>query len=656
MKASISPPVPMGYRPEIDGLRGVAVLAVIINHFNDKLLPGGYLGVDVFFVISGFVITASLAARSSSSFAELFLGFYARRVRRLLPALVLFVLISGVLICFLVPDPGGTLGLGRRALFGISNIQLYLESVQYFSESAKLNPFTHTWSLGVEEQFYLLFPLLVAFSGFARSPARGSRKLALMIGFLSVLSLGLFIFLYPRNQPAAYFLMPPRFWEMGVGCLLFLLWRQVSQERVTPFPRLVSGGMILLLFATFLQPVEMAIAATILAVFATTVLILSIREGTFVYRALAHPLMVKIGLISYSLYLWHWGVIAFSRLSIGIYWWTIPFQALLMACLAYASYRYVELPLRRLRWTKNNLSTIAAGLGGLFAAGILLLMLRVTADQMYIGKFNDEDFVYVQDKMSCELMSLNGDRRQWRSCLDRGGPGPHLFLLGDSHASNLVPSLQSVAPRLGFADLRYLTNAIPHPFHIKETQAAADFWNQSKEYRQLMGGLTRQDVVVFSSGVPMDEKARMSLQQQLTLLAADVPAKGATLVLVDDIPRTCGEEDFRRSFLLTRGRGCPIPKREALAHRASHTKLLKQFSQNKGRIVYMDPLHQLCEGTSCYPTLGGKILYVDTSPHFSQANPAPLASFFRSEFNRLGLVRTPGEELPPSAPSGADAG
>jgi hypothetical protein len=124
----------------------------------------------------------------------------------------------------------------------------------------------------------------------------------------------------------------------------------------------------------------------------------------------------------------------------------------------------------------------------------------------------------------------------------------------------------------------------------------------------------------------MDEKARMSLQQQLTLLAADVPAKGATLVLVDDIPRTCGEEDFRRSFLLTRGRGCPIPKREALAHRASHTKLLKQFSQNKDRIVYMDPLHQLCEGTSCYPTLGGKILYVDTSPHFSQANPAPLAS------------------------------
>jgi peptidoglycan/LPS O-acetylase OafA/YrhL len=158
MQATISPPVRMGYRPEIDGLRGVAVLAVIINHFNDKLLPGGYLGVDVFFVISGFVITASLAARNSTSFAELFQGFYARRVRRLLPALILFVLISGLFICFLMPDPGGTLAMGRRALFGVSNIQLYLESVQYFSESAKLNPYTHTWSLGVEEHFICCSP------------------------------------------------------------------------------------------------------------------------------------------------------------------------------------------------------------------------------------------------------------------------------------------------------------------------------------------------------------------------------------------------------------------------------------------------------------------------------------------------------------------
>ena len=146
---------------------------------------------------------------------------------------------------------------------------------------------------------------------------------------------------------------------------------------------------------------------------------------------------------------------------------------------------------------------------------------------------------------------------------------------------------------------------------------------------------------MFSRAVSSESGAGQSLQQQLAHLAADVPARGATLVLVDDIPHTCGDEDFRRSFLLTGGRGCRIPKQEAVAHRAPHTQVLKEFSQKRAGIVYLDPLSELCEGDSCYPTLDGKILYVDTSPHFSQANPSPLASFFRSKFSRLGLARTP---------------
>lgn len=646
MQANMSPAVRMGYRPEIDGLRGVAVLAVIINHFNDTILPGGYLGVDVFFVISGFVITASLAARNSSSFAELFLGFYARRVRRLLPALILFVLISGVLVCFLMPDPGGVLGIGRRALFGISNIQLYRESIQYFSESAKLNPYTHTWSLGVEEQFYLLFPFLVAWSGFSRSSEQGPRRLAISLAVLSTLSLALFIYLYPRNQSAAYFLMPSRFWEMGAGCLLFLFWMKAPQNTLSRIPRPVSAVTVVVLLTTFLLPLQWAVVATILAVLATTVMILSIRQGCVAYRVLAHPLLVKVGLISYSLYLWHWGVLAFSRLSIGISWWTIPFQVLLMAALAIASYRTVESPLRKLRWSPRDGWTIAIGISALIVAAALLLGFRLFSDQMYLGKFKGKDFEYVQARMSCELMNIKLDRSQWRSCLDRSGVGPHLFVLGDSHASNLVPSLQAVAPGLGFVDLRYLTNAMPHPFHTADTRSAANFWGQSKEYRQWIEGLNSQDVVVFTRGFSPDPQAQRSLRQQLTLLAAEVPARGATLVLVDDIPRTCDEEDFRRGFLLTGGKGCRISRQEALAHRAPYTQLLQQVSQGKKGIVVLDPLPELCEGNACYPTLRGKILYVDTSPHFSLSNPAPLAPFFRSQFSQRGLGRPSGEELP----------
>ena len=145
------------YRPEIDGLRAFAVVAVIINHFNKDLLPSGYLGVDIFFVISGYVITSSLAGRESKNFLEFLTGFYERRIKRLVPALVVFVLITGVLISFFNPDPGGALGLGWKSLLGVSNISLYRSSTDYFAQSTELNPYTHTWSLGVEEQFYLRF-------------------------------------------------------------------------------------------------------------------------------------------------------------------------------------------------------------------------------------------------------------------------------------------------------------------------------------------------------------------------------------------------------------------------------------------------------------------------------------------------------------------
>jgi peptidoglycan/LPS O-acetylase OafA/YrhL len=140
-----SQPSKSSYRPEIDGLRAFAVVAVIINHFKKDLLPSGYLGVDIFFVISGYVITSSLAGRKSKNFQDFLAGFYERRIKRLVPALVVFVLITSVLISLFNPDPEVALGLGWRSLIGVSNISLYLSSTDYFAQSTELNPFTHTW-------------------------------------------------------------------------------------------------------------------------------------------------------------------------------------------------------------------------------------------------------------------------------------------------------------------------------------------------------------------------------------------------------------------------------------------------------------------------------------------------------------------------------
>jgi peptidoglycan/LPS O-acetylase OafA/YrhL len=347
------------YRPEIDGLRAFAVVAVIINHFNKDLLPSGYLGVDIFFVISGYVITSSLAGRESKNFLDFLTGFYERRIKRLVPALVVFVLITSVLICLFNPNPGVALGLGWRSLFGVSNISLYRSSTDYFAQSTELNPFTHTWSLGVEEQFYLLFPFLIWFSGFGQQKAKGARNLFIWVGALTIASLIGFIYLYQFNQPAAYFLMPPRFWEMAAGCLIFIGFQKRAKieqalERVPPL--LVVVAMLGVMFL----PVSAAIPATIGFVVLSAILIACLKQGTAAYKFFTIEKVVFVGLISYSLYLWHWTVLSISRWTIGIHWWSVPIQVGLMVLMAIGSYRWIELPIRHSNLLRRNKSSLLA--------------------------------------------------------------------------------------------------------------------------------------------------------------------------------------------------------------------------------------------------------------------------------------------------------
>ncbi len=150
----------------IEGLRALAVLAVIINHYFEGLMPAGYLGVDIFFVISGFVITLSLHSTPIDRLGPFLLNFYSRRVKRLLPSLLVSVLITTALFVILTTKPSVSVYLtASYAAFGLSNIYLYVTSFDYFSLDARLNPFMHTWSLGVEEQFYLIYPALFFMAG-----------------------------------------------------------------------------------------------------------------------------------------------------------------------------------------------------------------------------------------------------------------------------------------------------------------------------------------------------------------------------------------------------------------------------------------------------------------------------------------------------------
>ena len=386
------------YRPEIDGLRAFAVVAVIINHFNKDILPGGYLGVDVFFVISGYVITSSLFGRTSKDFKDFISAFYERRIKRLVPALSVFVLITSIAICLFNPSPEKSLETGLSSLFGLSNLYLLSGSTDYFARSTELNVFTHTWSLGVEEQFYILFPFLIWFSGFGRQTKNGARNLFFTIVVLSISSLIGFLYLYPVNQSAAYFLMPSRFWEMAAGCLMFIglqkrVFIEQFLEKVPPFLvlPLIVGVMFL--------PSSLAVTSTIAIVVLSCILIVCLKKKTAAFKVFTNPQVVYIGLISYSLYLWHWGVLSISRWTIGIHWWSVPFQVALMLGLAIASYRWIETPLRKGNWFGKRWKTLVVG-GGVLAAlsGVLIAVIKPLKGNFFIGgkenMINDRFSIY----------------------------------------------------------------------------------------------------------------------------------------------------------------------------------------------------------------------------------------------------------------------
>lgn len=502
------------YRPEIDGLRAFAVVAVIINHFNKAILPGGYLGVDIFFVISGYVITSSLYGRSSKDFKDFISGFYERRIKRLVPALSVFVVITSIALCLFSPSPGLYLRTGLTSLFGLSNLYLLQQSTDYFSQSTELNVFTHTWSLGVEEQFYILFPFLIWFSGFGRQTKNGARNLFLAVGILTIISLIGFLYLYPTNQPAAYFLMPTRFWEMAAGCLVFLGFQKraaIEQfiEQVPPFP------VLALIIGVMYLPMTWAASSTVAVVFLSSVLIASIKKHTAAFRFFTNSKVVYVGLISYSLYLWHWGVLSISRWTIGIHWWLAPIQIACMFGLAVASYTWIETPLRKGDWFGRRWKTFLVGGGFLaIASGNVVALAKPLNGAVFTGSPEVPDrFEHVYREKGYARKSCSIFQDTYNSILLAKMCGnfldnykPTVYVLGDSHASLLGDALSTFsAERKSFnvasvwGNYCKFPSAVHSSYDHPELNGKSCFHLQEQVEKTLLEKVKAGDAVVIAS-------------------------------------------------------------------------------------------------------------------------------------------------------------
>jgi peptidoglycan/LPS O-acetylase OafA/YrhL len=371
------------FRPDIEGMRAVAVLLVVAFHVGLPVAPGGFIGVDVFFVISGYLITGLLAAELRASDRINFLSFYARRTRRLLPAALLMVvatLIGTYLILSPLEQEGAAKAAATSSVY-VSNLWFMRLAGDYFSPESALNPFLHTWSLSVEEQFYLVWPaMMVAAARFGG----GVRALRIVFATVSVISFAACVWLAAVNQPWAFYLSPARAWEFGVGALAsaapvrgLLANRWMARAMGWGGLGLIIGsGMLLSESARFpgwnAVPVVLGTAAVLLCG--------TRAEGSGPYALLASVPMQVIGRLSYSFYLWHWPALVLGGAL-------IPELSLLgrVACAAIAfvlaalSYFLFEHPIRRSRALIAR-PVLSVGLalaltlsGGAIGAGAFLL-------------------------------------------------------------------------------------------------------------------------------------------------------------------------------------------------------------------------------------------------------------------------------------------
>lgn len=428
------------YRPDIDGLRAVAVLSVLLFHAFPQALPGGFVGVDIFFVISGYLISGILFKEAREGRFSV-LQFYIRRARRLLPALLTVlavVLVAGWLLMF----PSEWRALGKHVLAGalfISNGALWQES-GYFDSSSDLKPLLHLWSLAVEEQFYLVWPLALALVA-----RRGARALTWVTGGGLLLSLAASVVLTPRNPTLAFYLPLTRFWELLAGSGL-AIWQDHTRSEAgfgPPNPGLahtlsLAGLACLVAALALLQPATPFPGyAAVLPVLGTTLLIAAGPQALVNRWVLAHRGAVLIGLISYPLYLWHWPVLVLARL------WAegdaVPTASLILLLggavgLAWLTYRFVELPVR----DTHRHARAAADARNLWLLLLALGVIGIGAWQRRLPA-HAEQFERVRQIDQAESDWLSIGDQTWVG----GQPGVVLFV-GDSHMQHYAPRIVEI--------------------------------------------------------------------------------------------------------------------------------------------------------------------------------------------------------------------
>lgn len=620
------------YRADIDGLRALSVIAVILFHAELPAAAGGFAGVDVFFVISGYLITQWLLARASGSVAALLLReFYLRRARRILPALVLMLAVTTAVAWWLLLPPD----LVRHGMYLLAavfmggNFAAWTEG-DYFDMAVGFAPLLHLWSIAVEEQFYLLFPLLML--ALRRcTPARQVR----VLGVIALLSFALCVVGSLTHPVANFYLGISRAWELMLGAVLaFGIGDSVAQRHA---PLLAGAGLAAILGAMlwFDRSGHHPGLATLWPTLGTAALIAAGRaRETAVSRVLSWRPLVVTGQASYSLYLWHLPVLVFLS-----YYQVLPprgweLAAALAACtlIAFAAWAGFEQPLRRARWLPRARDFVMACVVSLWLLAIVGVA-WVRSDG-YPQRFPAaerrmlDSAVFHRDAVRCMTLPL-ADIEAGRLCrFGRQGAPRRAVLWGDSHALALLPAVELLGEREGF-EVSFAGRSSCRPL---PSQGCAPY-NQAM---RAAIGRSHPDVVILAAFWAYPDYDAASFEAGLRATMQDLATVTRRICLVRDVPAL--NHPVPHGLIMMRRHGVDtdyLTRFDPLWRDAQRSadETLEQLSR-QSPVTLADPKARICTADACRIESGGEVLFRDAN-HLSVAGALYVADSLAGCFENL---------------------
>ncbi|ODU66951.1 MAG: hypothetical protein ABT16_00260 [Rhodanobacter sp. SCN 65-17] len=611
----------------------------MLYHFHKPLVPGGFVGVDIFFVISGFLITRNIWGEMLAGQFR-FSDFYLRRIRRIAPAFLAMTAVTVVAGSFLLL-PVDLLALARSALWGafsLANVYFWRHlDTSYFAESSDQVPMLHTWSLGVEEQFYFFWPALLIVASLVVRKRLTALTLALLI------CVGSFACAELTNvvaQKFSYYMLPARAGELMVGALLAIwqtsgkgIYREQRAARWLAELLAVGGGGLIAFALVHLDDASAFPGINALyPCLGTALLIVAGGMQSVIVKALLTPRpMVLVGLVSYSLYLWHWPVLAYIRYFYGVVdGWHAAAAAVAIFVFSVLSYRFVEVPARRYRPAPLRQVAVLYAVPSLLIVGFAAMTIGtggfkslIESSSAYRAGLAETAPAY-KYHYNCQLSYFDGHILDDSRCVvgpntTQAAEHPKVLLWGDSEAAHYIGVLGQLAKADGFSFRNATLSSCPPVFGGDYGQGV--FKAGCERFRPYIRKaiLSGAYPVLVMSGAWTTYFRSESFATDLKQTIDQISTAGIKIVLIGEVPKFDGYDrncDIRASRI--GGGGCQDRQVTVDSGRASADVMLEKIAASRPGVTYLDLRSILCRDGTCSPYLDGQPVYYNAT-HLSMA-------------------------------------